>query len=296
MPSDAGGSRNDGCSTPLGQVWHDRCTIPPIGVVVVKVEFDPIEAAWARSSTSTVVVDRTGKILLTSLPPLRFHAGDEATKDRMETSLQAPVAGWRLNLLTPREAARQVARNATLITASSNTSAAAGGTSPFSTYMSQSPPAIIAPVVQSGEGSTIPTGLLASANSTKVSSGTSTTGSYMRDLMRALATIGSMSSAQTSDDTDFAALVQDTTTSLNGVVSAMATDVGVLGNNQTALTNAQAHLTATSTALSGQVSAVQDVDMATTISNLTATQTQLQASYRLISDASSMTLASFLPS
>ena len=85
---------------------------------------------------------------------------------------------------------------------------------------------------------TVQTGLLASANSVAVSAGTSTTGSYMRDLMRALATIGSMSSSQ-ANDPGFGALVQDTTTSLNGVVSAMATDVGVLGNTQSNLTSIQ---------------------------------------------------------
>ncbi len=165
------------------------------------------------------------------------------------------------------------------------------GTSPFSAYMSQTP---TAPVVQSGEGNTIQISLLASANSASTSSG-STTGSYMRDLMRALATIGSMSSAQANDPANLTALVQNTTTSLNGVVSAMATDVGVLGNNQTALTAIQTSLGDVATALTGQVSAVQNVDMAVTLSNLTATQTQLQASYRLISGANSLSLATFLP-
>jgi flagellar hook-associated protein 3 FlgL len=116
----------------------------------------------------------------------------------------------------------------------------------------------------------------------------------MRDLMRALATIGSMSSSQASDP-GFGALVQDTTTSLNGIVSAMATDVGVFGNSQSNLTSIQAQLSDTSTALSGQVSSVQDVDMATTLSNLTATQTQLQASYRLIASETSLSLVNFLP-
>jgi flagellar hook-associated protein 3 FlgL len=170
--------------------------------------------------------------------------------------------------------------------------ASVGGASPFSAYMSQPVSAISAPVVQSGEGSTIQTGLLASANSAVVSSG-STTGSYMRDLMRALATIGSMTSSQASDP-NFTSIVQDTTTSLNGVVSAMASDVGVLGNNQAALTSIQTHLSDTATALTGQVSAVQEVDMAATLSNLTATQTQLQASYRLISGANSLSLVNFL--
>ena len=80
------------------------------------------------------------------------------------------------------------------------------------------------PVVQVGESQTVQVGLLASANSSAViSTGTSTTGSYMRDLMRALATIGSLTSSQVTDS-GFQALMQDTSTSLRGVVSAMADD------------------------------------------------------------------------
>ncbi len=167
------------------------------------------------------------------------------------------------------------------------------GASPFSAYMSQAPSLISAPVVETAEGGTVSTGLLASENSSAVSGG-NTTGSYMRDLMRALATIGSLSSAQASDPA-FASFVQDTTTSLNGVVSTMATDVGVLGDSQAQLTRIQTNLADTATALTSQVSAVQEVDMAATLSNLTATQTQLQASYRMISSANSLSLVNFLP-
>jgi flagellar hook-associated protein 3 FlgL len=179
---------------------------------------------------------------------------------------------------------------ATLAIASSNTT----GTSPFSAYMSQAASAISPPVVQTGEGGTVQTGLLASGNSVAVSSGTSTTGSYMRDLLRALATLGSLSSSQV-NDSGFAALVQDTGASLNGVVSAMAVDVGVLGNTQSNLTTTQTQLSDTATALTGQLSSVQDVNMAQTLSNLTGVQTQLQASYHLISVATSLSLVNFLP-
>jgi flagellar hook-associated protein 3 FlgL len=179
---------------------------------------------------------------------------------------------------------------ATLSISTSN----AAGTSPFSAYMSQSAPAIGIPIVQTGEGGTVQIGLLASANSVATSGGTSTTGSYMRDLLRALATIGSMSSSQVNDP-GFSALVQDTTISLNGTVNAMAADVGILGNTQSDLTSIQVQLSATTTALSGQVSNVQNADMTTTLSNLTATQTQLQASYRLITGETSLSLVYFLP-
>ena len=168
------------------------------------------------------------------------------------------------------------------------------GTSPFSAYMSQPASALSVPIVRTGDNGTAPTGLLAGANSTATSAGTSTTGSYMRDLMRALATLGSMSSSQVGDP-EFAALVQDTGSSLNGVVTAMATDVGAFGITQASLTQTQTQLTSTVTAFSGQISDVQDADMAVTLAKLTAMQTQLQESYKLITTANSMSLINFLP-
>jgi flagellin-like hook-associated protein FlgL len=181
---------------------------------------------------------------------------------------------------------------ATLATASSN----AVGTSPFSAYMSQ-PAATLqagAPVVQVGQGQVVQVGLLASANSSATSTGSSTTGSYMRDLMSALATIGSLSSSQVGDS-GFQGLVQATSSSLQGVVSAMAGDAGVLGNTQTALTTTQSQMADTVTALTTQVSAAQNVDMAQTLTNLTLVQTQLQASYQIIAGMTALSLVKFLP-
>jgi len=180
--------------------------------------------------------------------------------------------------------------SATLAIASSN----AAGTSPFSAYMSQPAVSLQAPIVQTGDGQTTPIGLLASANSFVTSGGGSTTGSYARDLLRGLATIGSLSGAQ-ANDPGFGDLVQDVRTSLTGAVTAMASEAGVLGDKQSALTTTKAQLGDTQTALTGQVSAVQDVDMATTLTNLSAVQTQLQASYQLIAGQSSLSLVKYLP-
>jgi flagellin-like hook-associated protein FlgL len=179
--------------------------------------------------------------------------------------------------------------------AASNTLPSSGGTSPFSAFMSQPPgTAIPQQVVQAQDGSLVPIGLLASQNSSATSTNPWTTRSYMRDLMGALATIGSLSSAQTGN-TNFMPLVQDTMTTLNDVVGAMATDAGVLGNRQSALTAMQTQLSDTATALTGQVSAVQDADMTTTLSRLTAVQTQLQMSYRMIVSEGTLSLSSYLP-
>ena len=172
------------------------------------------------------------------------------------------------------------------------------GTSPFSAYLSQTdasdPNAPQAPTIQVGQGQTATVGLLASANSFVTSQGSSTTGSYMRDVMRALATMGSMSSTQVSDS-GFDTLVQDTNASLTGAISAMAEDVGVLGNTQTALTASQTTMADTATALTTQVGNVQDVDVAQAMSTLSLVQTQLTASYQVIAGVSGLSLAKILP-
>jgi flagellar hook-associated protein 3 FlgL len=166
------------------------------------------------------------------------------------------------------------------------------GTTPFSAYLSGG--AAARPVVESGDGQRPATGLLANANGAIASTGASTTGSYMRDLMRSLATLGSLTSAQ-SDDVGFGDVVQDTRTSLGGAISAMAADAGVLGNTQTGLAATKASLGDTITALTGQVSASRDADMASVLSNLTQTQTLLQASYQIIGTVNGLSLVKFLP-
>jgi flagellar hook-associated protein 3 FlgL len=180
-----------------------------------------------------------------------------------------------------------------------------GGTSPFSPYMSQASAVLQAqvPIVQVGQRTTRNVGLLASANALIPDSvpGTpvfpavpTTTGSYMRDILRALATVGSLTSAQASLP-GYNDLVQDIRTSLSGAINAMACDVGVLGNTQSSLASTQTQLSDTEIALTGPVSSVEDVDMAQTLSQLSLVQTQLQGSYQVMAAVSGLSLVKFLP-
>lgn len=181
---------------------------------------------------------------------------------------------------------------ATLAVASSN----AAGTSPFSAYMSQ-PAAALKPGIQTaqtGPGQIQAVGLLASANTYATSTGSSTTGSWSRDLLRALATIGSMSSSQVGLS-GFQGLVSDTYASLTGVVAAAADEAGGLGNQQAAITSQGTVLADQATALTAQVSPAENVDMAKTLSDLSLVRTQLQSSYQLISGQSALSLVKFLP-
>ena len=181
----------------------------------------------------------------------------------------------------------------TLGIASSN----AAGTSPSSAAMSQ-PAAALAGLrtsVQTGAAQHQPVGILASANAAVSSGGTSTNGSYMRDIMRALATLGSLDSSMVSTP-GFSALVADTATSLGGAVGALNSDAGVMGDQQTALSAQQTGLGDTVTALKGQISNAEDADLATVLSQLSAAQTRLQASYQLIAGLQSLSLTKYLGS
>jgi flagellar hook-associated protein 3 FlgL len=151
------------------------------------------------------------------------------------------------------------------------------------------------PTVSAGDGQHVAVGIVASANADVASTGSSTAGSYTRDILRALATLGSLSSSQISDS-GFQQLVSDVHTSLGDAVTALNADAGVLGNRQTQLENTKTQLSDTATALQTQVSNTEDVDMASTLSNLSLVQTQLQASYQLISGLQSLSLTKYISS
>lgn len=46
----------------------------PVGVVAIKVEFDPLEASWAKATSGVYVTDTEGVILVTSNPDWRFSS------------------------------------------------------------------------------------------------------------------------------------------------------------------------------------------------------------------------------
>jgi flagellar hook-associated protein 3 FlgL len=198
---------------------------------------------------------------------------DQIASSAFATSIQAAVAGLGTNGAAATAAA---------------TLAAASGTSPFDPNLSSAPPS-----VQVGDSEYAQTGLLANANALATSSGPSTTGSYMRDVLRSLATLASLSSSQAST-AGFPALVQDTQQSLGGAISAMGVEAGALGDVQGGLATQRSEIGDTHDALQSQLASATDVDMAATLSNLTQVQAQLQASYRLIAGTQQMSLADYL--
>jgi flagellar hook-associated protein 3 FlgL len=88
--------------------------------------------------------------------------------------------------------------------------------------------------------------------------------------------------------------VSDAQTSLGDAITALNSDAGVMGNRQAQLTTTQTTLADISTALQGQISNAQDVDMATTLSKLSQVQTQLQASYQMIANIDGLSLTKYI--
>lgn len=144
------------------------------------------------------------------------------------------------------------------------------------------------PTVEVGEGQRVQVGVLANAN-TLSTSAAPTSGSYMRDIMTALATL-----ATTTDGPGLPAVAATVRSQLDSAITASSAEAGALGNSQAGLATRKSQLTATQATLTAQVSGAEDVDLAATITRVTALQTQLQASYRLLSDMKGMSLAQYL--
>jgi flagellar hook-associated protein 3 FlgL len=183
---------------------------------------------------------------------------------------------------------------ATLTIAASN----AVGTSPFSATLSQPTGTVntLLPTISTGPGEQATVGILASANAFVGSTGVpaTSTGSYTRDILCGLATLASLSSSQI-NDAGFSTVVQNVGLSLGNAITALNQDAGVLGDQQTALQTQSTGIADSATALQTQLGGAQDVDMASTLSQLTQTETQLEASYDLIAGLQSATLLKYLP-
>jgi len=201
------------------------------------------------------------------------------TSSAFYTAIQTAVAGLSTN-------------GAASVLSQALTIASPGGTSPFSaTLEASNQPA----TVDLGTGESVQVGMLADQNTNAVSAGTGTTstGSYMRDIFMSLATLGSMGAANT-DQAPVQGLISGIETTLNGASLALNTDIGGLGVRQDTITSAQTELSGVATTLTTQLGTLQDADQATVATQLSTAQTQLQASYSVVAALGQLTLAKYL--
>ncbi|MCA4919801.1 MAG: flagellin [Roseomonas sp.] len=208
--------------------------------------------------------------------------------DNILTSGMAVGIATEVASLTPTNAATVLANTKAL--AQSDVL----GVTPFSVFISTGPGATEGRRnVLSGDGQRIDYGLFANRNGSVISSG-ETTGSWARDLMRGLASIAALTPGQTQLGQGYTDLVTTVQQGLKSAVNALALERGSLGVVEESIqSKSDLHERVTLT-LTLQVSDVEEVDMAKTITSFQATQTQLEASYRAIAIAQQLSLTRFL--
>ena len=141
-----------------------------------------------------------------------------------------------------------------------------------------------------GTNQTVSAGIVATEGST---SSETSTGSPIRDLMRNLMVVASLSSDD-AGTTDYTQLVQGLQTTNTGVTEGLSDISGSLGIQQNSLTSQSTMLAQMKAALTTQLGTAKDADLAQVSVQLNDTSNQLQASYSIIANMKGMTLASYL--
>jgi flagellin-like hook-associated protein FlgL len=218
----------------------------------------------------------------TANPPIPDAQG--IASSGMATDIAAAVAS-----LTTGNAATVAA--ATLAAATSD----AAGITPFSTFLSD-PAAGLTEArrsVPAAEGQRVDYGILANRNAAATSEG-ETTGSWARDLLRGLATLAALDPSQMVLGTDFTDLVATARDGLRSAVDALGEERGALGATEERLSAISRRHSDVTVTLTMQLASIQEVDMADTITQLDATKTQLEASYRAMAMVQGLSLTNYL--
>ncbi|MFT9315292.1 MAG: flagellin [Acetobacter orientalis] len=145
-------------------------------------------------------------------------------------------------------------------------------------------------VISSGE--TMQIGAVATQGNTSDVSSTST-GSPIKDLMRDLMVVSSMS-GMSSDTSGYADLVKQLHASLTTTVSQITNMETTIGTQQNTLTARASLLASMQTSLQTQLSNARSVDVAQVAIHSQDVNTSLKASFILISDMKDMSLANYI--
>jgi flagellin-like hook-associated protein FlgL len=180
--------------------------------------------------------------------------------------------------------------NATKALAQSN----AAGTTPFSVFLSTGSGATEARVnILGTDNDRVAYGIHANRNAAIVSTG-DTTGSWARDLLRGLASIAGLTPDKAQLGNDYTTFVTTVRKGLESAVDALALERGSLGLTETRLQSMASLQESIGTSLTLQLSNLEEVDMAKTITSFQTTQSQLEASYRALAISQQLSLTRFL--
>lgn len=181
----------------------------------------------------------------------------------------------------------------------------AAGTTPFSDFLSTPSPdgGLGEPRawIAADDGQRITYGLRANENGVAVSPlDPPSTGSFIRDIMRGLAVLGSLSDTiRQRDDTGladdgFKELLTGLSASLRSATQMLEIERGGLGVSERRLAALKERHVDVTLVLRTQVGAIEDIDMAEATVRVQFLQTQLEMSYRLIASFRELNLARYI--
>ena len=184
--------------------------------------------------------------------------------------------------------------NGTRTAAQSN----AAGVSPFSDFLRDEaalPASDREPrrAVPATDGQFITYGLFADRNAVSVSTG-ETTGSWVRDLMRNLMSVAALEPGQMDELPEYTEFLAGVRDGFAAAERGVTEESGGLGQVTARIEDTQRRQRAITDLLRGQLSSIEEVDLASTLERLQATRGALEASYRAIGTLSELTLARFL--
>jgi len=249
----------------------------------IGISSDSSQAVDTLASQAQAALSQVQNVLNTQNGPNYLFAGQDTGN--------APVssASFTAYVASIKTAVGGLATSTALATETATLAAATTG-SPFSATLGTAPQTV--PV---GFGKTAAIGVVAGQNAYAPSTTTGSTGSYVRDLIRSLATVAGLNSSQVALGASFNTLVTDTHNDFGNEISAINDENGGVGTAQQTLTADQNSLNDTQQALTTQISSIENVDAAATATALTQAQNQLQISYKLIASLESLSLLQFLP-
>jgi flagellin-like hook-associated protein FlgL len=113
-------------------------------------------------------------------------------------------------------------------------------------------------------------------------------------LLRGLASIAGLTPEKAQLGGDYTTFITTVRQGLDTAVKTLALERGALGTTEKRLQDISTRQEAVTTTLTLQISSLEEVDMAKTISTFQATQTQLEASYKAMSIAQQLSLTRFI--
>jgi flagellar hook-associated protein 3 FlgL len=248
------------------------------------------------SSTGTVIADaqsafqQVASLLNTQDGNIYVFAGQDSGESPIPSAGNILSSGFYTQIQTAVAGLSSYGAAATSASILSIASSNAPGTTPFAAGLTTS---VGLPSVTLSNGEQVTTGIAANSNAFVNSSGSTSTGAYMRDILAGLASIASLSPAQLGTS-DFSTFVTTVPTQLTSANDTLNEDAGALGNIQSELTSKATAMQTTVSALTTQVGNADSVNMAATLSQLSSVQTALESSYRMIAAMKTLNLASYL--